>query len=187
MHIWIKEEEGVLNIPQFSGNIFGGRLKGAAALDLSGGIRYQAGLLLKGLSLAAVCEEIPPIRGYISGVVDGIAQMKGEGKGLSRLIGKADFWSYRTDSEETKISKEFLKKIGGPSLKAYLGDREFDKGAMTLYLQKGFIIFDEFELSNRNFFGMQDLSIKVAPFNNRISIDHLMWSITQAAQRAEKQ
>ncbi len=184
IHLWIKDQEGVLNIPRLSGNIFGGRLNGAAILDLSDEIRYQAGFLLKGLSLTSVCNEVPPIKGYISGMVDGIAHIKGSGKGLSHLIGKADFWSYRTDSEQTKISKEFLKKIGGPSLKAYLGDRDFDKGIMTLYLQKGFIIFDEFELSNRNFFGMQDLSVKVAPFNNRISIEHLMWSITQAAQRA---
>jgi hypothetical protein len=187
IHLWVKDHEGVLNIPRLSGNIFGGRLNGAAILDLSDEIRYQAGFLLKGLSLTSVCDEIPPIKGYISGMVDGIAHIKGSGKGLSHLIGKADFWSYRTDSEQTKISKEFLKKIGGPSLKAYLGDRDFDKGIMTLYLQKGFIIFDAFELSNRNFFGMQDLAVKVAPFNNRISIDHLMWSITQAAQRAEKQ
>ena len=39
---------------------------------------------------------------------------------------------------------------------------------------------------NRNFIGMQDLSIKVAPFNNRIAVDHLMWSIVEAAQRAKE-
>ena len=44
---------------------------------------------------------------------------------------------------------------------------------MSLYLQNGFIIFNELEISNKNLIGMRDLSIKVAPFNNRIAIDHL--------------
>ena len=136
--------------------------------------------------MARLCEEIEPIKGYISGKVDGAATIKGSGKGSSHVIGKADFWTYKTKREKTRISKEFLKKIGGPTLKTYLGDRNFDKGIMTLYIQNGYIIFDEFEISNRNFIGIQDLSIKVAPFNNRISIDHLMWSITEAAHRAQK-
>jgi len=62
-------------------------------------------------------------------------------------------------------------------------DRSFSKGVMNLYLQNGFVIFKELEISNRNLLGMNDLSVKVAPFNNRIGIDHLMWTITEAAQR----
>ena len=141
---------------------------------------------MKGLSLTKLCDGIEPIKGYISGRVDGIANLKGSGIGISQLIGKADFWTYSTENEKTKISKEFLKKIGGPSIKAYLGDRSFDKGIMSLYLQNGFLIFKELELSNRNFWGITDLSVKVMPFNNRISIDHLMWTIIEAAQRAKE-
>jgi len=48
------------------------------------------------------------------------------------------------------------------------------------------VIFKELEISNRNFIGVKDLDIKVAPLNNRIAIDHLMWSITEAAYRAQK-
>jgi hypothetical protein len=57
---------------------------------------------------------------------------------------------------------------------------------MSLYLQDGFVIFKELELSNKNIFGVTDLSVKVVPFNNRITIDHLMWSITEAAQRTQE-
>jgi len=56
---------------------------------------------------------------------------------------------------------------------------------MNVYLQNGFVIFKELEISNKNLLGINDLSIKVAPFNNRIGIDHLMWTITEAAQRAK--
>jgi hypothetical protein len=186
MSIWMKQDGDFLNIGRFSGSIFGGRLNGSAIADFSEGLHYRAGIHLEGLSLTNLCNSIEPIKGYISGKVNGIATLKGSGPGISQLIGKAEFWSYATRDEKTKISKEFLKKMGGPSLKAYLGDRHFDTGIMNLYLQNGFMIFEELEISNRNIIGMRDLSIKVAPFNNRIAVDHLMWSITEAASRAKE-
>lgn len=184
--VWVKPEGTVLNFERFSGTIFGGRFHGSAVVDMLNGFRYRAGIFLKGLSLTTLCEEIEPIKGYISGNIDGVAQFKGFGTGISQIIGKADFWTYSTDNEKTKISREFLRKIGGPSLKTYIGERRFDKGIMSLYVQNGFLIFKELEISNRNFFGLRDLSIKVMPFNNRIAIDHLMWTITEAAQRAKE-
>jgi len=33
---------------------------------------------------------------------------------------------------------------------------------------------------------MTDLSIKVAPLNNRIALDNFLWTITEAAERAKK-
>jgi hypothetical protein len=182
--IWVTQAENGLNIRRLGANMFGGRLDGSALVDFSGGLTYRAGILLKGLSLAKLCEEIEPIKGYISGKVDGIASVKGSGAGLSRLIGKADFWSYSSGGEKTKISKEFLQKMGGASLKTYLGDRSFDKGVMSLYLQNGYVIFRELEISHGNILGVRDLSVKVAPYNNRIEIDHLLWAMTEAAHRA---
>lgn len=184
--LWVKQEGWVLNVDRFSGNIFGGRLNGAAVVAISDGLAYRAGLLVEGMSLTKLCDRIEPIKGYISGRVNGVANIKGSGTGLGELIGKADIWTYSTREEKTKISREFLKKMGGPSVKAYLGDRKFDKGNMIVYLQNGYIIFEELEISNRNFFGIQDLSIKVAPHSNRIAIDHLMWSIVEAAGRAKE-
>ncbi|MEW6416614.1 MAG: AsmA family protein [Nitrospirota bacterium] len=184
--IWLNQKGRVLNINHFSANIFGGRLNGSGIINISDGLKYRVGILLKGLSLAKLCEGIEPIKGYISGKVDGVANIKGTGVGISKLIGKADFWTYSTKDEKTKISKEFLQKVGGPSLKTYLGDRSFDKGIMSLYLQDGFVIFKELEISNRNLIGIKDLSVKVAPFNNKIAIDHLMWTLTEAAQRAKE-
>jgi hypothetical protein len=184
--LWVKQEGNVLNVGRVSGNIFGGKLNGSAVIDISNGLVYRAGLLIEGMSLMKLCDGIEPIKGYLSGKVSGLVNIKGTGTGLANLIGKADAWTYSTSDEKTKISKEFLQKIGGPSLKAYLGDRKFDKGNMSVYLQNGYIIFRELEISNRNLFGMQDLSIKVAPLSNRIAIDHLMWAIVEAASRAKK-
>jgi hypothetical protein len=182
----VKQRGSVLNIERFGANIFGGRFEGSGLLDLSKGLDYRAGFIIQGLSMATLCERIEPIRGFISGKADGVANLKGSGAGLSHLIGMADFWTYSSGNEKTMISKEFLQKIGGASLKTYLGNRRFNKGIMSLYLQKGDLIFKELEISNRNFFGVTDLSVKVVPFNNRIALDKFLWSITEAAQRPKE-
>lgn len=184
---WVEQKGRSLKINRISAKMFGGTVTGTALLDLSDSLSYRAGIIADGVSLTQLCEEIPPIKGYISGRIDGIATIKGSGAGLGNIIGKADFWTYSAEGEKTRISKEFLEKIGGPQVRAYLGERKFDKGIMGLYIQKGFIIFRELEISNRNFMGITDLSVKVAPLNNRVSIDHLMWTMTEAAQRAKKE
>jgi hypothetical protein len=182
----VKQSEGLLKIERFGANIFGGRLDGSAFVDLSKGLNYRAGFLIKELSMATLCQGIESIKGFISGKVDGIATFKGTGTGLSHLIGMADFWTYSAGNEKTMISKEFLQKIGGPSVRFYLGNRSFDMGTMSLYLQNGDLVFKQLEISNRNFFGVKDLDVKVAPFNNRIAVDKFLWAITEAAQRAEE-
>lgn len=185
IEIWIDQRGRYLNIDLFGANIFGGRLNGSAVVDLSEG-NYRAGMLVKQISLTRLCEDITPIKGYISGKVDGIAVLKGTGAGMSELIGRSDFWTYSAGSEKTVISREFLEKMGGPSMKAYLRERPFDKGIISLYLQKGFLIFKELDISHKNILGMTDLSVKVAPFHNRIEIDHLLSTIAEAAERARE-
>ncbi len=185
--LWLEQNGQVLNINRFSAKMFGGNVYGTARLTLTDGLSYQAGLLLDGASLAHLCEDITPLKGYISGKVSGIAMIKGKNAGLEQMIGKAEFWTFSDREERMSISREFLQKIGGPQIKAYLRERRFDKGVMSLYIQNGFLIFRELEISNRNIFGITDLSVKVAPLSNRIAIDHLMWTITEAAQRAKNE
>lgn len=183
----VRQSNAHLNIASISATIFGGSLNGSAVVDIAGkDMGYRAGFVVKGISLTRLCEDIPPIKGYSTGKVDGMALLKGSGGGMEGLLGRADFWSYSTKDEATIISREFLEKVGGPSVKPYLRERKFSKGIVSLYIQNGFLIFKELEISNKNMFGMQDLSVKVAPFNNRIAIDHLMSSITEAAERAKK-
>ena len=181
----IKQKGSIWNIERFSANIFGGKLNGSAIIDLSDGFHYRVGLLVKGVSLGALCDGIDPIKGFISGKVDGIASLKASGIGISQLIGMADFWTYSTEGEKTMISKEFLQKVGGPSLKASLRNRNFNKGILGLYLKDGHLIFKDLEISNRNFLGITDLSVKVAPLSNRIALDHLLGTIAEAAERAK--
>ena len=186
IRIWVNQNGRYLNVQHVGANIFGGRLDGSAVVSFTEGLNYRAGAIVKGISLTKLCDDIAPIKGYISGKVDGIALLKGTGGGIGGLIGKADFWTYSGGGEKTVISREFLQKIGGPSMKAYIGERPFGKGIISLYLENGFLIFRELEISHKNFFGVTDLSVKVAPFNNRIALDHLMETITEAAERAKE-
>jgi hypothetical protein len=175
-----------LNVFRFDAKMFNGHLYGSGALDLSEGLNFRGGFIVKGVSLKALCDTIQPIQGFISGKVDGIVSVKGNGAGLSNLVGKGEFWTDPRTGEKTMISREFLQKVGGVSAKLYLGDRRFNRGILEVYLKDGYVIFKELELSNRNLLGMTDLSIKVAPFNNRIDLDHLLWTITEAATRAKE-
>lgn len=184
--LWMKQDGGVLNVERFNAKMFGGSLDGSAVVDMSDGVQYRTGMILQGLSLSKLCDDIEPITGYISGKVNGVALLKGTGTDRAEIAGRADLWTYATRDEQTRISREFLQKIGGPSIKSYLGNRNFDKGIMSVYIQKGFLIFRELEISNRNFIGIQDLSVKVAPLSNRIALDHLMWTIVEAANRGAK-
>jgi hypothetical protein len=184
--LWIKQKGNIWNIERFSANIFGGKMNGSAIIDLSDGFHYRVGLLVKGVSLRALCDGIDPIKGFISGKVDGIASFRASEIGLSQLIGMADFWTYSTEGEKTIISKEFLQKVGGPSLKASFRNRNFNKGILSLYLKDGHLIFKDLVISNRNFLGITDLSVKVAPLSNRIALDHLLLAIVESAERAKK-
>jgi hypothetical protein len=175
-----------LNVFRFDAKIFNGQLYGSGVLDLSEGLNFRGGFLVKGVSLEALCETIKPIQGFISGKVDGIVSVKGSGMGLSNLVGKGEFWADPGAGEKMMISREFLQKVGGISAKFYLGDRRFNRGILEAYLKDGYVIFKELELSNRNLLGMTDLSVKVAPFNNRIDLEHLLWTITEAATRAKE-
>lgn len=184
--VWVKQRGSLLEIGRLAAHVFGGRLHASGVVDITDGPGYRIGILLEGMSLNKLCERIEPIRGYLSGNVDGIGTFRGYGPNLAQITGVADFWTYRTKDEATKVSREFLQKLGGPSMKAYLGDRPFDKGIMSILVKDGYVLFRELEISNRNFLGVQDLSVKVAPLNNRIAIDHLLWSLAEAGERAQK-
>jgi hypothetical protein len=184
IEIWASQAGRYLNVGRFGATIFGGRLDGSAVVTLSGGLSYRAGMIVKGISLTTLCDDITPIKGYITGKVDGVGLLKGSGGSMKDLIGRVDLWAYSAGGEKTKISREFLQKMGGPSMKKYLGERSFDKGIISMYIESGFLVFKELEISHTNFLGMTDLSVKVAPFNNRISLDHFLSTIAEAADRA---
>ena len=49
-----------------------------------------------------------------------------------------------------------------------------------------YLTFEKLDISHTNFLGMKDLSVSVAPVQNRIALDHLLESIRDAASSGKR-
>ncbi len=111
----------------------------------------------------------------------------GEGKGMNGLRGFTEIWTRSTPGEKMQVSKEFLQKLAGKKFKGlfFRDDRPYDRGEIRGYLENGYLTFDTLDISHTNIFGIKDLSVTVAPVQNRISLGHLYTSIREAATRGK--
>lgn len=185
LELAVRGENGRTRVDRIAGEAFGGKIRGLAEVVPGPAPRFQLGLVARGIRLSYLCHAIEPIQGYLSGCVDGTVLVEGSGAGgIGGLSGRAEFWTYGKNCEKTRISRRLLEKIAGRPMPMLLRDRPFDKGELTILLSKGFIVFRDLEISNKNLIGMTDLSVRVAPQNNRIAVDHLLTSLATAAARA---
>ncbi|HTY21400.1 MAG TPA: hypothetical protein VMC44_07165, partial [Geobacteraceae bacterium] len=178
---------GVTEIRSLGSRFFRGEILGRGSFSLAGGGRYGGDILVHDLSLRDLCDAYPSIKGYLSGRVDGFASLYGEGKTLGALKGFMEFWSRSDVGEKMLISKEFLQKLSGKKLKGmfFTNDRPYDRGEISAYLESGYLTFQTLDISHTNLFGIRDLSVTVAPVQNKISLDHLLASIREAASRGK--
>ena len=183
----IRAGNGLIEITSLESKFLEGALLGRGYFRSGGNMQYGAELALNELSLRSLCSAFPKIQGYISGKVDGTANLYGEGKGMNGLIGIVDIWTRSARDEKMLVSKEFLQKLAGKKLKGifFQNDRPYDHGAIHGYLEKGYLVFDVLDISHTNFLGVKDLSVSVAPVQNKIAIDHLIASIKEAATRGK--
>jgi hypothetical protein len=183
----IAAANGVTEIRSLAAGLFRGDIVGRGSLWVGEGINYGADIIVHDLSLRELCNSYPAIKGYISGRVDGFASLYGEGTGLNSLKGYLEFWSRSANDELMLISKEFLQKLSGKKLKGmfFQNDRPYDRGEISAYMDDGYLTFQKLDLSHTNFFGIRDLSVTVAPVQNKISLDHLLASIREAATRGK--
>jgi hypothetical protein len=183
----LKAEEGIIEALSFSSSLTTGKILGQGYVAFSKGASYGGDLLLNNLSLQQVCALFPAIKGYVSGRVDGIAMFEGRGGSSSGLNGYTYFWTRPGDGEKMLVSKEFLQKLAGKNLKGFLfrNDRPFDKGEVMASLASGYLTFDILDIENTNFFGIRDLKVTVTESQNRIGLEHLLSSISQAVSRGK--
>ena len=183
----IRAGNGLIEITSLESKFLEGALLGRGYFRYGGNMQYGAELALNNLSLRSLCSSFPKIKGYISGKVDGIANFYGEGKGMNGLIGIVDIWTRSAPDEKMLVSKEFLQKLAGKKLKGifFQNDRPYDHGEIHGYLEKGYLVFDVLDISHTNFLGVRDLSVSVAPVQNKIAIGHLIASIKEAATRGK--
>jgi hypothetical protein len=183
----IKGENGLTEIRSLQSQLFQGALLGLGFVRYRGGMQYGADLLVHDLSLRELCNSYPAINGYMSGRVDGVVSLYGEGKGLNDLKGFVEFWTRNSREEKMLVSKEFLQKLAGKKLKGmfFQNDRTYDRGEIAAYMEGGYLTFKTLDISHTNFLGIRDLSVSVAPVQNKIGLDHLLASIREAASRGK--
>jgi hypothetical protein len=162
-------------------------LLGRGFFRYQGGAQYGADILVHDLSLREVCNSYPAIKGYLSGRVDGFVSLFGTEKGLNDLQGFVDLWARSDKNEKMLVSKEFLQKLAGKKLKGifFQNDRPYDRGEIGAYLEEGYLTFKTLDISHTNFLGVRDLSVSVASVQNKISLDHLLTTIREAAARGK--
>jgi hypothetical protein len=179
--------DGLVELTSLEARYLEGTLLGKGYIRSGGRIRYGVEMALHNLSLRALCNSYPNIKGYISGKVDGIIHIDGGGPWLNSMAGGIDIWTRSTPEEKMLVSKEFLQKLAGKKLKGifFNNDRPYDHGDIRGHLEKGYLIFDVLDISHTNFFGVRDLSVSVAPVQNKIAIDHLITSIREAVTRGK--
>ena len=167
--------------------LYGGELRGRGALSWNRGPVYDGDFLMHDLSLRRFCATIPAINGYLSGRVDGVAGLHGEGGRLDGAVGFFDIWTRSSAGEEMLVSREFLQKLAGKKLRGFFfrDDRPFDHGTLSGHLSRGYLTFTELDLAHTNIFGVRDLRVTVVPTQNRISLEHLITSIRTAVRRGK--
>ncbi|MRR33581.1 hypothetical protein EG829_02635 [bacterium] len=187
MSFFITAHRGLLEIAPLRVSLYDGSITGNGFIQYGNGFRYGADFLLHDLSLRQFCDTFPKIKGYMSGRVDGVISLLNVQGGLGGMAGYVNLWTRSGKGEKMLVSKEFLQKLAGKKLQGFLfqNDRAYDNGEIIALLQNGFLTFERLDISHTNFLGMKDLSVSVAPVQNRIAIGHLLESVREAAARGK--
>jgi hypothetical protein len=185
--LFLTASRGVMKISSIKTYLYDGKLLGNGYLIVKGSPEYGANILFHDVSLKQFCDSFPSIKGYITGRVDGIVSLKNSKGGLKELTGYVNLWTRPGKGEKMLVSKDFLQKLAGKKLRGFFfqNDRPYDNGEIGAYLQDNFLTFEKLDISHTNFLGMKDLSVSVVPVQNRISLDHLLASIREAAARGK--
>ncbi|HKZ17225.1 MAG TPA: hypothetical protein VJ161_07150 [Geobacteraceae bacterium] len=183
----IQARRGLIEISSIESSLYGGTVLGKGYMVYDRGLRYDADVLISDMSLRQFCNSYPALKGYISGLLDGIISLYGEEGGLANMVGFVDLWAHAGKGEKMLVSKEFLQRLAGKKLKGFFfrDDRPYDSGEIGAYLEDGYLTFNQLNLSHTNLIGMKDLNVSVAPVQNRIGLQHLFESIRQAAARGK--
>ncbi len=178
---------GIVEISSIESSLYGGKMLAKGFLVYNEGLDYGVDVLINDMSLKQFCNSYPALKGYISGLLDGVISIYGGKGGLPAMVGFVDLWAHRGKGEKMLVSKEFLQKLAGKKMGGFFfrSDRTYDRGEISAYLQDGYLTFEQLDLSHTNFLGIKDLSVSVAPIQNKIGLEHLLQTIREAAARGK--
>ena len=183
----LRAGNGLTEISSLQAGFYQGVLRGRGFFRYRRGAQYGADILIHDVSLRDICNAYPAVKGYLSGRLDGMMSLYGEGTSLNDLSGIVEIWTRSVKGEKMLVSKEFLQKLAGKQLKGifFRRDRSYDRGEIEAHLENSYLTFDTLDISHTNFFGIRDLSVSVAAVQNRIGLDHLFTAIREAAARGK--
>lgn len=185
--VQMRAGQGITEIVSLQTSLYEGTILGKGYLTLNRNLQYKGDLLVNSLSLKQLCNVVPKIRGYLSGRVDGIVSMYGEGKEKKGMTGFTTLWAREGNGEKMLVSREFLQRLANKKLSGFFfrDDRTYDRAEISATLEQGYLTFQNLDISHTNLFGVRDLSVSVAQAQNRIAMDNLFNAIREAATRGK--
>jgi hypothetical protein len=174
-----------LNLRRLISKFFSGNLFGAGLLKFNADQSdYNLSLLFNEISLEGISNKISPVNEYITGRVNGLIWLTGDGAELDTIDGPFKFWSKKSSKEPRKIGKALLDKLGAKERLILGSNRGYDNGNISGYINGGLITFKEFDISN-SVLGIKNLSIQADPVKNSITIAHLLSVVREIARRSQ--
>jgi hypothetical protein len=185
--MYITAANGSTEITSLSTSLYEGALLGRGFFTMRNKLTFREDLLVNNVSMKKLCSLFPGIKGYISGRVDGVISINGVGKEVAGMTGFIDLWAREGGGEKMVVSKEFLQRLSKQKLAGFFfsSDRAYDQAEIKAMLEQGDLSFDTLKIVHTNLFGVRDLSVAIAPSQNRIALDHLLDSIREAAVRGK--
>ncbi len=174
-----------INLRRVISKLFRGNLYGAGLLKFNqNNSEFNLSLLFNEISLEGISERISPNQEYITGRINGLIWLTGEGADLNTIDGPFKFWSKKSSKEHRKIGKALLDKLGAKERLILGSNRSYDNGNISGYINDGLITFKEFDVSN-SILGIKNLSIQADPVKNSITIAHLISVVREISRRSE--
>jgi len=146
--------------------------------------KYDINMLFLDLSLEKITDSLPSMKGYITGLVDGLLWFT-VGNSYTTINGPFAFWARDSEFEKRTIGRALLDKIGAKGRFFTGSSRKYNKGEIAGYIKDGIITFKKFIISNK-ILGYTDLKIQADKKMNSISVKHLLSVIRELARRASK-
>jgi hypothetical protein len=180
----LASSENRIDVRRLAFDAWGGRWSGWGTIEpLGGGVALT--LLTEELSLRAICDAFQPVKGYISGRVNGLLDLRVPQFAVNQAQGGARFWAVDSPKEKRKISRALIEQLAGQQIRYFslFGvARRYDRGILDVALRAGDLIFHELEISH-TILGFKDLDVRVSPAFNKIGLAHLLETIGEAIER----
>jgi hypothetical protein len=174
-----------INLRRIISKLFRGDVDGAGLIQFNQEkSKYDLSLLFNEISLEAISEKVSPNQEYITGRINGVLWLTGNGAELDTINGPFQFWSKKSGKEQRKIGKALLDKLGAKERLILGSNRSYDNGNISGYINNGLITFKEFDVTN-SILGIKNLSIQADSVRNSITISHLISVIRELSRRSE--